>query len=187
LTPARILGGVTLVAVFALDQASKFAILHGFGAAGQPPRFLTPFLNLALQLNRGISFSLFPQDTSVGIWLLLGFTLVATALLGVWLWFARAPLVGLGLGAIIGGALGNGCDRFAYGAVVDFLDLHAFGRHFFVFNVADAAINIGVALLIFDGLFGRSGEHRPAPPAGPLGGDPLPVPRQQASRASDRP
>jgi len=188
LTQARILGGVTLVAVFALDQASKFAVLHGFVAPGQPPRFLTPFLDLALNWNRGISFSLFPQDTSVGIWLLLGFTFLATALLGVWLWFARAPLVGLGLGAIIGGALGNGCDRLAYGAVVDFLDLHAFGRHFFVFNVADAAINIGVALLIFDGLFGRSGgRQRPAPPAGPLGSDALPVPRKRASGAGDRP
>jgi lipoprotein signal peptidase len=76
----------------------------------------------------------------------------------------RAPLAAVGLGAIIGGALGNGCDRLAYGAVVDFLDLHAFGRHFFVFNVADAAINIGVALLIFDGMFGRGGERQPAKP-----------------------
>jgi signal peptidase II len=187
LTPARVLGGITMVAVFALDQASKFAILHGFGAPGQPPRFLTPFLDLTLNWNRGISFSLLPQYTSAGIWLLLGFTVVATALLGVWLWFARTPLVALGLGAIIGGALGNGCDRLAYGAVIDFLDLHAFGRHFFVFNVADAAINIGVALLIFDGLFGRSGHDRSAPPEGPLGGDSLSYPSKRASGGSDRP
>jgi signal peptidase II len=51
---------------------------------------------------------------------------------------------------IIGGALGNAIDRLAHGAVIDYLDLHAFGRHFFVFNVADAAINVGVALLILD-------------------------------------
>ena len=51
---------------------------------------------------------------------------------------------------IIGGALGNAIDRVAHGAVIDYLDLHAFGRHFFVFNVADAAINVGVALLILD-------------------------------------
>ena len=162
LTQARVLGCVALVAVFAADQASKFVVVHGFVAEGQPPLFLTPFLDLALEWNRGISFSLFSQNTSAGIWLLLAFTLAATALLGVWLWFARAPLVGLGLGAIIGGALGNACDRWAYGAVVDFLDLHAFGRHFFVFNVADAAINVGVVLLIWDGIFGRSGESRAA-------------------------
>ena len=170
-----------MVAVFTLDQASKFAILHGFGA----PRFLTPFLDLALNWNRGISFSLFPQDTSVGIWLLLGFTLVATALLGVWLWFARSPLVGLGLGAIIGGALGNGCDRVAYGAVVDFLDLHAFGRHLFVFNVADAAINVGVALLIFDGVFGRGGEDRPA--SAVHDAEARSYPRKETTGKSDRP
>ncbi len=163
MTPARVLGGVAMVVVFALDQASKFAILHGFGAPGEPPLFLTPFLDLTLNWNRGISFSLLPQNSSFGVGLLLAFTLTATALLGAWLWFARSPVVGLGLGAIIGGALGNGCDRWAYGAVVDFLDLHAFGRHFFVFNVADAAINLGVVLLIFDGLFGRGGETRPAP------------------------
>ena len=58
-----------------------------------------------------------------------------------------------GLGLIIGGALGNAIDRLAHGAVVDYLDLHAFGRHFFVFNIADAAINVGVALLILDLLF----------------------------------
>ena len=66
---------------------------------------------------------------------------------------------------VIGGALGNGYDRAAYGAVVDFLDLHALGRHFFVFNLADAAINVGVALLIFDGLFvsAKPGGSDPSP------------------------
>ena len=67
---------------------------------------------------------------------------------------ARARWSASASAPIIGGALGNGYDRLAYGAVADFLDLHAFGRHFFVFNLADAAINVGVALLIFDGLFG---------------------------------
>ena len=106
-----------------------------------------------MRWNPGISFSLFAQETAAGRWMLLAVTAAVTAVLGVWLWRARTPLTGLGLGAIIGGALGNGYDRFAYGAVADFLDLHAFGRHFFVFNVADAAINVGVALLILDGLF----------------------------------
>jgi lipoprotein signal peptidase len=63
----------------------------------------------------------------------------------------------MGLGAIIGGAFGNAFDRLAYGAVVDFLDFHAFGRNFFVFNLADAAINIGVALLLLESLFGAKG------------------------------
>jgi signal peptidase II len=179
------LGGVAMVAVFSLDQASKFAILHGFGAGDRPARFLTPFLDRTLSWNRGISFSMLPQATSLGVGVLLAFTLAAAALLGVWLWFARSPLVAVGLGAIIGGALGNGCDRWVYGAVVDFLDLHAFGRHFFVFNVADAAINLGVVLLIFDGVFGRGGESRPASAAA-SGDAAAPHPRERASRGSDR-
>ena len=149
----RTLGGLTILSVVVLDQASKVAAVRYFDGNGGAPFALAPFLDFTLRWNRGISFSLFAQQSAVGPWLLLALTLAVTALLGFWLWRARAPLVGLGLGAIIGGALGNGYDRLAYGAVADFLDLHAFGRHFFVFNVADAAINVGVVLLILDGLF----------------------------------
>ncbi len=156
---ARTLGGLTIAGVLALDQASKFAVVRYFGRDGGAPFALTPFLDFTLRWNRGISFSLFAQGPAEGHWLLLALTLVVTALLGFGLWRARAPLVGLGLGAIVGGALGNGYDRLAYGAVADFLDLHAFARHFFVFNLADAAINVGVALLIFDGLFGPSRDR----------------------------
>jgi signal peptidase II len=72
---------------------------------------------------------------------------------------------------IIGGALGNAIDRLAHGAVIDYLDLHAFGRHFFVFNVADAAINVGVALLILDLLLGprmTKSEGQGSPPHGAI-------------------
>jgi signal peptidase II len=156
----RTLGAVAIVVVVALDRAAKILVLSDFDATASTPIPLTPFLNLALRWNRGISFSLFAQDSAIGRWLLLALTLVVTALIALWLWRAAAPLVGLGLGAIIGGAIGNGYDRLVYGAVVDFLDLHALGRNFFVFNLADAAINLGVALLIVDGVIGalRSGE-----------------------------
>ena len=150
---ARTLGAVTILGVLALDQASKFAVVRHFGRDGDAPFALTPFLDFTLRWNRGISFSLFAQESAAGHWLLVTLTLAVTALLGFWLWRTRAPLVGLGLGAVIGGALGNGYDRLVYGAVADFLDLHAFGRQFFVFNLADAAINVGVALLLLDGLF----------------------------------
>ncbi len=150
---ARTLGALAILGVLALDQGSKFAVERFFERDGGAPFAISPFLDFTLRWNRGISFSLFAQRSADGRWLLLGLTLAVTAALALWLWRARAPLVGLGLGAIIGGALGNGVDRLAYGAVADFLDLHAFGRQFFVFNLADAAINLGVALLIFDGLF----------------------------------
>ena len=161
MSAARALGAGIAVAVFALDQAAKFAVVHGFAAVGSEPRPLGPFLDLTLRLNPGISFSFFPQNTALGVGLLLAFTLGAAALLGVWLWRTTDPLIGAGIGAIIGGAIGNAIDRFSYGAVVDFLDLHAFGRHFFVFNLADAAINLGVALLILESFLGaRAGKSR---------------------------
>ena len=163
---ARTLGGLAIAGALALDQASKFAAARYFATDGGAPFALTPFLDFTLRWNRGISFSLFAERSAGGRWLLLALTLVVTATLALWLWRARAPLVGLGLGAIIGGALGNGYDRLAYGAVADFLDLHAFGRHFFIFNLADAAINVGVALLIVDGLFGSG---RPSAPGSSRG------------------
>ena len=106
-------------------------------------------LNLTA-MNRGISFSLFARDSALGQLALAALTLAVTGLLSVWLLRSRSALPAVGLGLIIGGALGNAIDRVAHGAVVDYLDLHAFGRHFFVFNIADTAINIGVALLILD-------------------------------------
>ena len=145
-----LLGGVVALIVVVLDQIAKIAVLSRSGAleAGSEP--LTPFLDLTLRLNRGISFSLFARDSASAEAALLALTLAATALLAWWLSRSRSGLPAVGLGLIIGGALGNAIDRIVHGAVVDYLDLHAFGRHFFVFNLADAAINVGVALLILD-------------------------------------
>ena len=156
----RELGAGIALAVFALDQISKFAVLHGFVVTHSEPVPLLPFLALTLRLNSGISFSFFPQQTLGGIAALIVFTLAATALLGFWLWRTRSMLIGVGLGAIIGGAFGNAFDRIVYGAVVDFLDVHIGGRHFFVFNLADAAINIGVVLLLADSLLGGRAVKR---------------------------
>ncbi|MGO8799600.1 MAG: signal peptidase II [Roseiarcus sp.] len=149
---ARSVGGLAALAVLIVDQASKFWLLHGLGMKDHERIAIAPFLDFELLWNPGISFSLFPQGTATGRWVLLGVTLAATALLGAWLWRVDSKLAGLGLGAIVGGALGNGYDRFAYNAVVDFLDFHAFGYHWYVFNIADSAITLGVALLLYDSL-----------------------------------
>ena len=156
----RALGATAALAALALDQASKVLVVYGLAMEEREPIVLAPFLNLALRWNHGISFSLFEQDTPLGRMILLGFTLAATILLCVWLWRTHDRLAAFALGAIIGGAIGNGLDRLVYGAVVDFLDLHAFARNLFVFNVADAAINLGVGLLLIDALF--SARLRPA-------------------------
>ena len=160
---ARVLGLRIALAVLAADQLVKFAVLalaHGTASAPEP---LAPLLDLSLRFNRGVSFNLFTQRSGIGEAALLAFTLPATGLLGAWLWRSRSALTAAGLGAIIGGALGNAVDRVLHGAVVDYLDLNAFGRHFFVFNLADAAINVGVAILILDLLFGRQVTATPSP------------------------
>ena len=135
-----------------VDQASKIWLLYGLKMADHERISVAPFLDFALWRNPGISFSLFSQETATGRWILLGLTLGATALLSVWLWRVHSKLAGVALGAIVGGALGNGYDRFAYNSVVDFLDFHALGYHFYVFNGADSAITLGVVLLLYDSL-----------------------------------
>ncbi len=164
MTPRR-LGALVAIAVALADQLAKLLVLR-FASDGSAP--LGPFLDLTLRWNTGISFSFFAGNSSAGRALLLAFTLAATVLLGWWLARCQSFLVGAGLGAIIGGAVGNAADRALHGAVVDYLDLHAFGAHFFVFNLADAAINVGVALLILDAVFGTrsktAGNRTVTPP-----------------------
>jgi signal peptidase II len=143
-------GGLIALAVVLVDQIAKASVLSHFGSPGVDPSPVGPFLTLTLQMNRGISFSLFARDSASAQIALLVLTLAVTGLLTWWLLRCRSVLPAAGLGLIIGGAVGNAIDRLAHGAVVDYLDLHAFGRHFFVFNGADAAINLGVALLILD-------------------------------------
>jgi signal peptidase II len=143
-------GGVIALAVVFVDQIAKVGVLSGIGWSAVDSTPLAPFLDLTLRWNRGISFSLFARNSAAGQTALLAVTLAATGLLAWWLFRSRSALPAVGLGLIIGGALGNAIDRLVHGAVIDYLDLHALGRHFFVFNVADAAINVGVVLLIFD-------------------------------------
>jgi signal peptidase II len=149
MSPRRAGVAIALVVVF-LDQIAKAAVLSRPDEFAVDSRPLAPFLDLTLRWNRGISFSLFAGDDPWGQTTLLLLTLAAITLLTWWLIRSRSGLSGAALGFIIGGAIGNAIDRIVHGAVVDYLDLHAFGRHFFVFNLADAAINVGVVLLIVD-------------------------------------
>ena len=146
----RQVGGVIALIVVSVDQTAKMEVLSRSDQLAVDSRPLAPFLDLTLRWNRGISFSLFAGDYPSGQTTLLVVTFAAITLLAWWLYRSRSGLPAAALGLIIGGALGNAIDRVVHGAVVDYLDLHAFGRHFFVFNVADAAINIGVVLLILD-------------------------------------
>jgi len=160
----RLAGGRVALAILALDQASKLWLVDGLKMVEGQRIVLAPFFDIRLMWNTGISYSLFQQTTEGGRWALLAVTIAATALLGVWLWRVSGLTAALALGAIIGGALGNGYDRFAYGAVADFCDFHIQGWHWYVFNIADTAIVLGVVALAYDGLFAeRRHDQQPNP------------------------
>lgn len=148
--------GLTLAAlVVAADQALKWWIVERLM---QPPQVfpLSGFFNVVLTWNRGVSFGLFNRESLFSAWGLPALALVIVGVLAVWLARAENRRVALGIGAVIGGALGNVVDRLTYGAVVDFLDFHLGGWHWPAFNLADAAITVGAAILVLDALFGRS-------------------------------
>jgi signal peptidase II len=134
--------------VVVLDQLTKWAILIWLERA----MVLTPFFNLVLVWNRGVSFGMFDSESRVGPWVLSGLAFAVVVLLLGWLRRVDDPLTATGLGLIIGGAIGNVIDRVRFGAVIDFLDFHALGWHWPAFNVADSAICVGALLLVVDGL-----------------------------------
>jgi signal peptidase II len=135
-----------------IDQAVKQVMLT---LVFNPPRMLevTGFFNLVPVWNTGVSFGLF-GDTGTSRWILVAVALVIVVILLVWLARAESGIVSIALVLVIGGALGNVLDRVFYWAVIDFFDIHAFGFHWPAFNIADATIVIGTALLLYDGLFG---------------------------------
>jgi signal peptidase II len=158
--------GVAVAAVTCvIDQATKLWLLNVFDLADRGVVTLTPFLDLVLVWNTGISYGLFPQQGEVGQWVLLAVKAAAVVLLWVWLARAGSRLTGLSLGLIIGGALGNAIDRVAYGAVADFVLFHIKIRDFsfswYVFNMADVAIVAGVIGLLYDSLLGTRAVKAP--------------------------
>ncbi len=164
-------GALMAVLVLGADQASKDWILYGLNLPALGSVAVLPVLNLTMVWNRGVTFGLLGDFGAAGHVVLAGVALVVVAALAVWLHRAERLAVALALGAIAGGAVGNVLDRVRYGAVVDFIHAHAFGYSWYVFNLADAAIVCGVAVLVLDGLTPhhgalnkRSGSGNPARP-----------------------
>jgi signal peptidase II len=150
MNPTRRLGLAIVVIVFALDQASKLWLLFSVGLAENGPFSVLPFMDIVLAWNRGISYGLFQQYSDLGRWGLVAISFVAAVWLGRWMWREPRRLTVVALALIIGGALGNGVDRAVYGAVVDFVHLHWGRFSWYIFNVADAAIVVGVAALLYE-------------------------------------
>ena len=142
--------------VLLVDQLSKWAITVPLDLYARGQLTLLPIFNFTWTENRGISLGIGQAETDMHRWLLvLGTGAIAA---GVAYWITREKSAGdrLALGMVLGGALGNIVDRVRLGYVVDFLDLHFGGwRPFYVFNVADAAISIGVVILLLRAFFAR--------------------------------
>jgi signal peptidase II len=153
------LGLAIAAATLAVDQASKWWVLEILDLPAVGQIRLTPFLNLTMVWNRGITFGLLNSDAAWSQALLAAAALAIAVLLVRWLARAESTGVAIGLGLVLGGAVGNVIDRARFGAVVDFLHVHAAGWHWYVFNVADSAIVCGVGLLLLDALM------RPKTPA----------------------
>lgn len=137
-------------AVAVADQVVKWWAMDALMVAAQAIEVL-PFFNLVMVWNRGISFGMFGGG-ALPPWLLAAFAGAIAVGLGIWLARVETRLLAVGIGLVIGGALGNIVDRLRFGAVADFLDFHVAGYHWPAFNLADAAITIGVVLLFIDAL-----------------------------------
>ena len=151
------LGLAAAVLVALADQATKLWVVGFFSARPEvlPIVQLTPFFNLVFAGNRGMSFGLFNDNAAANTAIFTALAAVIVLGLIAWLRRAESPLLRLAIGLVIGGAIGNVIDRLHRGAVVDFLDFHLGPWHWFAFNLADAAICVGVAALLIDGLIGR--------------------------------
>ena len=158
-------GLIAAVVALALDQASKLWLLFVFDIGHRGAVKVTPFFDLVLAWNPGISFGWLQNDSQLAQIALLIVKAVAVIVLAVWMARSRTVLATVALGLIIGGAIGNGIDRLAYGAVVDFALFHVRvgGNTFnwYVFNLADVAIVAGVAALLYDSFLGVPAAKAP--------------------------
>jgi signal peptidase II len=152
---------VTLVA----DQASKLWLLNGFDLARRGVVKVTPFFDLVLAWNIGISFGWLQNDGQAAQLALMAVKVVAVIALAIWMARSQTRLATVALGLIIGGAIGNGIDRLVYGAVVDFalfhIEIGGNTYNWYVFNLADVAIVAGVAALLYDSFLGVPAAKAP--------------------------
>ena len=150
----RGLGAIAAVVALAADQGSKWFLLYRADFVHMAPGSaipVLPFFNLVMVWNRGISYGLFQSSSPGGTALLVAVSVVAVAGLGWWLWGTTSRSLALGLGLVIGGAIGNNMiDRVIYGRVADFFHFYGFGYDWYVFNVADLAITMGAVAIMYD-------------------------------------
>lgn len=157
---ARSLGFAVAVLAFVLDQAVKWAMVGPLALPQVQQIPILPIFNLTWAENYGVSLGLFTANSDAQRWMLVGMTGVIALGVAIWLLRERNRAETMALGLVLGGALGNILDRVARGFVVDYADLH-FGafRPFLIFNLADAAITIGVLIILARSFLSR--DKRP--------------------------
>ena len=149
--------------VVMLDQLTKWAILKWVPLYSKVP--VNSFVNITHQENRGAAFSFLANAGGWQRWFFIVLAVTVSGVVGVWLWRlrdSRQTVLSAGLALVLGGAIGNVVDRIRFGHVIDFIQVFIAGWPFPSFNVADSAITVGAALLIFDALFisGRQQARR---------------------------
>jgi signal peptidase II len=157
--PHSPLGLIAAALTVVADQGNKLWMLNIYDLGAKGTVTVTPFFDLVLLWNKGVSYGLLAQDSPYGRLGLILFAVFACLALTMWLARVTTKLTAVAIGLIIGGAVGNAIDRIAYGAVADFYSLHAFGFQWYVFNIADVAIVAGVIGLLYDSL---TGGHKKA-------------------------
>lgn len=144
------LQGLMLASIlFIADQAVKFIMIGPLALQSRRQIHILPFFDLTWAENRGVSMGFLAANSDAQRWLLVALTALIAGVVAVWMWREKLRGDVLALAMVLGGALGNIVDRMRYGYVVDYADLH-FGnfRPFWIFNLADACITIGVLILL---------------------------------------
>jgi len=152
-------GLVVAVLAVTLDQVSKFYMINDV-LDGHSEIILAPFFSLVRAWNKGVSFSLFNDWGENGAYVISGFAATVVLLLLWWMHKEKTKVAQIGLGLIIGGAIGNIADRIRFGAVFDFLDFHIGEYHWPAFNAADSFICVGAALVIMSELLKNRKEEK---------------------------
>ncbi|MGE0754726.1 MAG: signal peptidase II [Alphaproteobacteria bacterium] len=146
-----LMGLAVAILTIMADVVSKWYMLEVLDLLHRPPIEVTGYFNLVAVWNPGVSFGMFAGYNQPMI--LSAMSVVIVIILAVWLTRCDSRVLAIGLGLVIGGAIGNVADRLRFGKVFDFLDFHVSGWHWPAFNIADSAIFIGVVLLCIHSMF----------------------------------
>ncbi|MDB4831697.1 signal peptidase II [Hyphomicrobiales bacterium] len=149
------ISSVTILISYLIDRLNKYFFINEIGINERSIVEVTPFLDVVLVWNKGISYGLFQQENTIGQIILTMCSCLISIFIITWIFKAKNILLYIPLSLIVGGALSNITDRLLFGAVADFYYLHAYGYSWYVFNLADVFIVFGVFVLILINFYPR--------------------------------